>query len=287
MKNKIILCLSMLFSGSLFCMELVGPDTYTFKNGKNEQITVAKATADLCKPLRDAAQKHTLCNSIGTHGWIYLDAAEVQNFKLMQTCFEYNSLNSEQLNQTLSRFDQVTHIPHLIQVMQMCSVLNMPIISKTIAKNIGTQLQIPKKRCQAFKEGIFARITAKPEVLNLVSQEIITRNVKDYLVTETKKTTANVADLHDQLNTYLTPERALILLDSYQNRVEGKPLSFTPGQEEVLPKVLSDLVKPTLAQKLSFNWNRLQPAKKWTISGLGAATLMATGYGFYTWWNAQ
>jgi hypothetical protein len=157
-----------------------------------------------------------------------------------------------------------------------------------IAAIIGSLFQSPARRCQAFKDGVLARLAGKPEILNLVAQEIIKPSrAKEYWLQRAQESKRNVPILQEQLNNYLTPQRALVLLDAYESKVKGTDISFMSGDEKALPSSLHDLVKPSLSQRPSFAWKRTPQAYKWSMAGLGAATLAAAGYGLFSWYSSK
>lgn len=261
------------------------PATIIFENSKGETVEIAKQVVMHSSPLNNAFQIHKLYSSIGTRGHIHLTTAELQNLKLIKECIDYNSLELQDLQQRLSTYNKVTDIPHLIQIIDMSFYLDLgKKVPHSIAQMIGHEFQSSTKRCEAFKEGVLVRLQGKSETLNLVAQEIIKPTEAKKYWLERAKTAINI---EDQLNNYLTPQRALILVDSYESQVKGTSISFIPGDEKVLPTALQDLVRPSLSQKLSFTWKRIPKAYKWTMAGLGVATLAAAGYGFYNWYSSK
>jgi hypothetical protein len=286
MKSLLILSISMLTYSFLSGMEQV-PASIVFSNKKGETIEISGEVVSKSPSLNIAYNRHKLVSSIGTLGRVNLEEPELQNLKLIQECIDYNRLETQDLEQRLSIY---THdIPHLMQIIDMSSYLHLnKKVPMRIAALIGSLLQSPAGRCQAFKDGVLARLAGKPEILNLVAQEIIKPSqAKEYWLQRAQESKCNAPRLQEQLNNYLTPQGALVLLDAYESKVKGTGISFIPGDEKALPTALHDLVKPSLTQKLSFAWKRTPKAYKWTMAGLGAATLAATGYGFYSWYCSK
>lgn len=263
------------------------PASVVFFNKKGETVEISGEIVSKSLSLNNAYQRHKLLSSIGTNGRVNLEEPELQNLKLIKECIDYNRLELQDLEQRLSIYNN--DIPHLMQIIDMSYYLNLnKKAPKRIAAMVGSLLQSPARRCQAFKDGVLARLAGKPEILNLVAQEIINPSqAKDYWLQRAKESKSNVPGLEEQLNNYLTPQSALLLLDAYESKVKGTSISFISGDEKALPTALRDLVKPSLSQKLSFAWKRTPKAYKWTMAGLGVATLAAAGYGFYNWYSSK
>lgn len=288
MKSLFILLISLFVYSFLSGMENV-PTTIIFSNKKGETVVISGEIVSKSPSLNNAYNKHKLFSSIGTHGRVSLEDPELQNLKLIKECIDYNGLELHDLKQRFSTYKNIADIPYLMQIIDMSYYLNLgkkvPVV---IAQMIGSELQSETNRCQMFKERAFSRLTGKPEILNLVAQEIIKPSeAKKYWLQQAKEAKSTMSSLEDQLNNYLTPQSALLLLDAYESKVKGTSISFVPGDEKALPAALQDLVKPNLAQKLSLSWKRMPKAYKWTMAGLGAATLAAAGYGFYNWYSSK
>lgn len=288
MKYIFTLVLSLFAFSGLIAME--NPrDTIIFENNSKQTVAVPTQIVNKITALNTAYVSHELGSSIGTFGRVRLFKQELQDFKLLKDCLGYNELNPEQIRSELS--NKLSDTSHLIKIMEMASELRMPHVSQAVAHIIGAQFQSAKSRCQAFKVNQLAGLTTKPEILNQIGQAIIEpTGAKYYWLTRIKEQNNNYAqgmNIEQQLNNHLSPQAALVLVDAYENRVNKAPISYAPGAERAVPRILQDFIKLNKVQTLSYAWKHANPTHKWSMAGLGAASIAAAGYGLYSWYTAK
>ncbi|GMU19608.1 MAG: hypothetical protein AMXMBFR12_08000 [Candidatus Babeliales bacterium] len=287
MKNLVVLLVSVLFyTGCLLSMEKM-PATIIFENNNHQTVEVSSELVQKIPALNAAYASHKLLSSIGTLGHVHLRSSEFQNFTFIQECINYSKQNLEDIKLALG--SRASDISYLVKIADMAHRLQMNTVSKTMAHLIGEQFQSPKNRCEAVKNGQLEFLSAKPEVLNIIGQAILDpTGAKYYWLTQAKaKEGVKISDVEDQLHNYLSPKAAVLLLDSYENRVKGTPLAFAPGTEQIVFNGLREMLKQTVAQRVSYSWKQLNPVYKWTLAGLGATSLAAASYGFYSWYTPK
>lgn len=287
MKHLVALLISVLFyTGCVLGMEKM-PATIIFENNSRQTLEIPSELVEKIAAFKTAYSSHKLLSSIGTLGYVHLQLPEFQNFELIKQCLDFDKQNPDDIKFALHVHG--SDIPYLVKILDMSYKLHMPTVSTTVAQIIGDQFQSAKSRCKAIKNGELACLTAKPEILNLIGQAIIEpTGAKYYWLTQAKvKNGSNIDGLEDQLHKHLSPQSALILLDSYENRIKGTPLSFASGAELMVPHALRDMLKPTIAQRASYKWKQLNPVYKWTLAGLGTTCLAAGGYGFWNWYTSK
>lgn len=289
--KRLMKILFLIFSVSpLIAMEPValGPvKVVSFRNRAGEKIEIPSHIVANSSVLQTAVQ-NSLLRSIGSGApkEIYLE--DLQNFKQIEECITYADFNSDKLKTEIGLRQVLDNIPHFMDIMDICSKLNLPRVQHAIAKEIGEKLQVSKNRCLAFKNGTFARLHTTPVIANMIAQEII-KPAKYYWLSQVRSCLPEVDQLNaeDQITNFITPYHALLLLDSYENKTKATPLSFAPGEENALFRVFRPLVKPTTQERLAYAWKQLNPVYKWTFAGLGAAALCGTGYAAYRWFGAK
>lgn len=294
---KYLLALSI----SLFSLSLVGmdkpalpvslvdrdltPKTVIFKI-KNEKVEIPYQMVEAIPALHTAYASYKLGCSIGTGGDVPLYKPELQNIDLVKKCLSYKDQSFREIKCDL--IDKSSDIAYLIKVIDMAEEFHMRKVSEVIAEIIATNFQTAKSRCEAFKTGQLAQLSDKSEILNLIGQAIldVKEPVKQYWIDQTSNKN-NALDIKEQLDNYLKPQTALLLLDAYEHKVNKHPISYAPGAEIEMPTVLRDLVKLNYTQTVSYKWKQLKPAYKWTIAGLGIASVAAAGYGLWNWYTSK
>lgn len=284
--NKLIVSLILLTSfGAVVGME--HPEkTVTFRNDQGQTLEIPTQIV-VKSPLLQSAAHNNLLNSIGTHGPKEVSLPELQDFNLIKTCLEYARLTPEELKCEIEAAHVLDNMPHFIRVMDMCSKLAVPEVQTEIARVIAQQLYNPKNRCMAFKNKTFNSLIIPHSVSAILAQEIV-KPAKQYWMTQIaglphlEKLTAQ-----DQLNLYITPYQALLLLDSGEHRTKSVPFSFTPGQENALFKAFSPLARPTQIERLSFAWKELPTSYKCTLGAVSTAAVCGAGYAAYVWLSTK
>lgn len=272
---------SLLFGGGIYAMEKM-PQTIIFKNNKDEVLEISSTEVAHIPLLNNAFNRHKLLCSIGTNGAVHIEEQELQNFDLIKECLQLREYHQENINVFFSN----KTAQHMIKVMEMATHLNQPHISQSIAQFIGTQFQSAKNRCEAFKSGQLASLASKSEILNLIGQAILkSSGAKKFWLTKVQE--KDIWGLEQQLNNHLTPQSALLLLDAYENKEKGTPLSFTQGQENAAPQILREFIRPSFAQHISYKWNKLKPVYKWGFAGFGTTALCGTIYAAYRWYTSK
>lgn len=288
----LVLLLSSL--GSLVAMDKA-PATIVFLNRQAKPIEIPREIVRKSRLLNNEYQKHKLYSSIGTQGHVSLESPDLQNIELLKKCLEYDSYTPEQLRQNLTANVTLDTIGNSVKIMEMSEALGLLHISKSIAQTIASTVH-SQKRCDVFETGILNCLQSKPAILNLIAQEILAQQdkttrrdtTKEYWITKAIEKNKNLEwGIKEQLNKHMTPAKALVLLDSYEHKALGKPLSFEPGMEQIVSRDLQDLVKPSFGAAFSYRWSRIDPKVKWSIAGLGATTLAAAGYGLYNWYMSK
>lgn len=281
---KVLLCL--IPFGTLAGMEKAQrPASIVFENRKREQVLIPSEIVAKSRLLNNEYQRHQLGTSIGTNGHVSLESPTLQNIELLQKCVDYSSRTPEQLDEDLAAYARIDTIGNLVKTMEMSAVLNLPQVSGAIAQAIANVVTPSSNRAEVFKNGVLNRLQSDDKTLNLISQKMLARSgTKYYWFTKVReKNEGQLWGIEEKLNNYLAPAQALVLLDSYEHKELGKPLSFAPGMEQIVPRDLKDLVKPSFGTALSYKWSGINPKYKCAMAGLGAATLAAAGYGLYNW----